>query len=67
MTTVLFAVADTNGDNTLSFEEITTLHKTIFDKIDSNTESYIRRGVGVHAGVVAGNGFSGSACVRPSV
>ena len=33
---VIFAVADTNGDGALSFEEITAIHKRIFDGVDVN-------------------------------
>ncbi len=32
----MFAVADADGDNALSFEEVTTIHKRIFDKVDGD-------------------------------
>lgn len=36
MMKVMFAVADADGDNARSFEEVTTIHKRIFDKVDSD-------------------------------
>lgn len=36
MMKVMFAVADADGDNALSFEEVTTIHKRIFDKVDGD-------------------------------
>src|SRR5262245_40408396 len=38
---ILFAIADANGDGALSFEEITTIHKRIFDKIDVNKDGKV--------------------------
>ena len=38
MMKVMFAVIDTNGDGALSFEEVTTVHKRIFDRIDANKD-----------------------------
>lgn len=38
MTKVMFAIADTNGDGMLSFEEIMALHKRIFDAMDANRD-----------------------------
>jgi hypothetical protein len=32
----MFAIADADGDNALSFEEVTTVHKRIFDKVDGD-------------------------------
>jgi hypothetical protein len=32
----MFAVADADGDNALSFDEVTTIHKRIFDKVDGD-------------------------------
>jgi hypothetical protein len=36
MMKIIFAIADTDGDGGLSFEEITTIHKRIFDKVDAD-------------------------------
>ena len=41
MMTVMFAIADTDGDGALSFEEITAVHKRIFDKIDANKDGKV--------------------------
>lgn len=38
---IMFAVLDTNGDGALSFEEIMTAHKRIFDAIDVNKDGKI--------------------------
>jgi hypothetical protein len=37
----MFAIADTNGDRALSFEEVTAIHKRIFDRIDSNKDGNV--------------------------
>lgn len=37
----MFAIADTNGDGALSFEEITAIHKRIFDKADANKDGKV--------------------------
>ena len=36
MMKITFAIADTDGDGGLSFEEITTIQKRIFDKVDAD-------------------------------
>jgi hypothetical protein len=36
MMKVMFAIADVDGDGVLSFEEVTTIQKRIFDKVDAN-------------------------------
>jgi Ca2+-binding EF-hand superfamily protein len=36
MMKIFFALADTDNDNALSFEEVTAVHKRIFDKIDAD-------------------------------
>jgi Ca2+-binding EF-hand superfamily protein len=38
---VIFAVADTNGDGALSFEEITAIHKRIFDGVDVSKDGKV--------------------------
>src|SRR5215212_2356151 len=38
---VMFAIADTNGDGALSFDEVTAVHKRIFDAIDANKDSKV--------------------------
>ena len=38
MIRIMFVVADTDGDNSLSFEEITAVHRIIFAKIDANKD-----------------------------
>jgi hypothetical protein len=41
MMKIMFAIADTNGDSALSFEEITAIHKRIFDKVDANKDGKV--------------------------
>jgi len=41
MMKVMFAVADTNGDGALSFEEVMAVHKRIFDRIDANKDGKV--------------------------
>jgi hypothetical protein len=41
MMKIMFAIADTDGDSALSFEEITTIHKRIFDKVDANKDGKV--------------------------
>jgi hypothetical protein len=38
MIKIMFAVADVNGDGTLSFEEVTAIHKRIFGRVDVNQD-----------------------------
>ena len=38
---IMFAIADTNGDGALSFDEVTALHKRIFDRIDANRDGKV--------------------------
>jgi len=33
---IMFAIADTDEDGALSFEEVTAIHKRIFDAVDAN-------------------------------
>jgi hypothetical protein len=41
MMKVMFAIADTNGDGALSFDEVTAVHKRIFDVIDANKDGRV--------------------------
>jgi hypothetical protein len=36
MMKIMFAIADTDSDGALSFEEVTAIHKRIFDSVDAN-------------------------------
>jgi hypothetical protein len=38
---IMFAIADTDGDGRLSFEEVTTIHRRIFDKVDANKDGKV--------------------------
>jgi hypothetical protein len=38
MMKVMFAIADADGDGGLSFQEVTTIHKRIFDAMDVNKD-----------------------------
>ncbi|GAA3109004.1 hypothetical protein GCM10010520_61930 [Rhizobium viscosum] len=41
MTKIMFAIADTNEDGSLSFEEVTAIHKRIFDAVDANNDGKV--------------------------
>lgn len=41
MMKIMFAIADTDGDGGLSFEEITTIQKRIFDKVDADKDGKV--------------------------
>lgn len=41
MMKIMFAIADTNGDGGLSFEEISAIHKRIFDRVDANKDGKV--------------------------
>lgn len=41
MMKVMFAIADTDDDGSLSFEEVTTIHKRIFDAVDANNDGKV--------------------------
>jgi EF hand len=41
MMKIMFAVADVDGDGGLSFEEVATIHKRIFDKVDANKDGKV--------------------------
>jgi Ca2+-binding EF-hand superfamily protein len=38
---LMFAVADADGDGTLSFEEVTAIHKRIFNAMDANKDGKV--------------------------
>jgi hypothetical protein len=35
---IFFVIADANGDGGLSFDEVTAIHKRIFDRVDANKD-----------------------------
>lgn len=41
MMKIMFAIADANGDGGLSFEEISAIHKRIFDRVDANKDGKV--------------------------
>jgi hypothetical protein len=41
MMKVMFAIADTDADGALSFDEITAIHKRIFDKVDADKDGKV--------------------------
>ena len=41
MMKIMFAIADTNGDGALSFEEVTAIHKRIFDAVDADKDGKV--------------------------
>ena len=41
MMKVMFAIADTNGDGGLSFDEVSAIHKRIFDRVDANKDGKV--------------------------
>ena len=38
---IMFAIADADGDGALSFEEVTVIHKRIFDKVDADKDGKV--------------------------
>jgi len=38
---IIFAIVDTNGDGTLSFDEVMAIHKRVFDAIDANNDGKV--------------------------
>jgi hypothetical protein len=38
---VMFAIADADGDGALSFEEVTIIHKRIFDSVDADDDGKV--------------------------
>lgn len=41
MMKIMFAIADTDGDGGMSFEEITAIQKRIFDKVDADKDEKV--------------------------
>jgi len=41
MMKIMYAIADANGDGGLSFEEVTAIHKRIFDRVDANKDGKV--------------------------
>jgi Ca2+-binding EF-hand superfamily protein len=41
MMKIMFAIADTDGDGALSFQEVTAIHKRIFDAVDTNKDGKV--------------------------
>ncbi|MBY5494318.1 EF-hand domain-containing protein [Rhizobium ruizarguesonis] len=41
MMKIMFAIADTDGDGALSFEEVTAIHKRVFDAVDANKDGKV--------------------------
>jgi hypothetical protein len=41
MMKVMFAIADADGDGALSFEEVTVIHKRIFDSVDADNDGKV--------------------------
>ena len=38
---IMFAIVDASGDGALSFEEVSTIHKRIFDRVDVNKDGKV--------------------------
>ena len=43
MMKVMFALVDTDGDGALSFEEISVVHRRIFNTVDANKDGKVSR------------------------
>ncbi|WEX90209.1 EF-hand domain-containing protein [Sinorhizobium garamanticum] len=41
MMKIMFAIADADGDGSLSFDEVTAIHKRIFDNVDTNKDGKV--------------------------
>ncbi|MBY5814582.1 EF-hand domain-containing protein [Rhizobium leguminosarum] len=41
MMKIMVAIADSDGDGALSFEEVTVIHKRIFDAVDANKDGKV--------------------------
>lgn len=41
MMKIMFAITDADGDGALSFEEISTIHKRVFDRIDADKDGKV--------------------------
>jgi hypothetical protein len=38
---MMFAIADTDGDGSLSFDEVTAIHKRLFNAVDANKDGKV--------------------------
>ncbi|MGO8595579.1 hypothetical protein ACDA55_07625 [Rhizobium ruizarguesonis] len=41
MMKIMFVIADSDGDGAISFEEVTAIHKRIFDAVDANKDGKV--------------------------
>ncbi|MBY3514169.1 EF-hand domain-containing protein [Rhizobium laguerreae] len=41
MMKIMFVIADSDGDNAISFEELTAIHKRVFDAVDANNDGKV--------------------------
>jgi hypothetical protein len=41
MMKIMFAIADGDGDGAVSFEELTAIHKRVFDAVDANNDGKV--------------------------
>ncbi|MBY5817483.1 EF-hand domain-containing protein [Rhizobium leguminosarum] len=41
MMKIMFVIADSDGDGAISFEELTAIHKRVFDAIDANNDGKV--------------------------
>jgi len=41
MMKIMFAITDSDGDGAVSFEELTAIHKRVFDAVDANNDGKV--------------------------
>jgi hypothetical protein len=41
MVKIMFAIADSDGDGAISFEELTAIHKRVFNAVDANNDGKV--------------------------
>ncbi|MBY5366395.1 MULTISPECIES: EF-hand domain-containing protein [Rhizobium] len=41
MVKIMFAIADSDGDGAISFEELTAIHKRVFNAVDANKDGKV--------------------------
>ncbi|MBC2803700.1 hypothetical protein ELI13_09595 [Rhizobium ruizarguesonis] len=41
MMKIMFVIADSDGDGAISFEELTAIHKRVFDAVDANNDGKV--------------------------
>ncbi|MDR9808512.1 EF-hand domain-containing protein [Rhizobium hidalgonense] len=41
MMKIMFAIADSDGDGAISFDELTAIHKRVFDAVDANDDGKV--------------------------